>query len=101
MARFDVLQAERKGMIFLLRQARRQPKLAAQIMQAVAPQLAALAKQAGARAPLYAPALMVVYALAVRVWEHDTAADMASTMRAVDKNLGYMFMLAELLPQAR
>jgi hypothetical protein len=101
MARFDVLQAERVGMGFLLAQLRRQPALAAQVARMVAPHLQHCATQAGLAGALYTPALMLVYALALRVWANDASADMASTMRAVDKNLTYMFMLAELLPQRR
>ncbi len=93
MARFDVLQRNRKGILSIAQAARREKETALALGRVVLKGMyatAAAAKSAGKvkmPAALLAAGLLPVYAYAFLIWRRDTSRDMSKTMAALDRAL--------------
>lgn len=89
MLRFDVLQSHRKAIENLSHAARRNPRLAMAILQALPEQMAALLRAAhcGDASPVNTIALTAIYLAVFTAWSRDASADLARTMAALDKQL--------------
>jgi ubiquinone biosynthesis protein COQ9 len=92
MRRIDVLQADREGVIALLRGLPADPCTAALLAAASVRSMRWMLEGAGiagggVRGRLRAKALLVVWLATVRAWERDTGEDLAATMAALDNAL--------------
>ncbi|MBP7252545.1 MAG: hypothetical protein KBA75_03560 [Alphaproteobacteria bacterium] len=89
MLRFDVLQNNRAAIENLSHAARRDPRLAIAILQALPEQMAALLRSAhcGDTSPTNTIALTAIYLAVFAVWSRDETADLTRTMAALDKQL--------------
>lgn len=90
MARFDVLQENRKGVLAVASAARRDKELALSLARAVLKSMASMASAArqagvGVPKPLLTAGLSALYGYAFWVWRRDESRDMAATMAAVDR----------------
>jgi len=90
MARFDVLQENRKGVLAVASAARRDKDLAFSLARAVLKSMAAMALAARQRGisvpkPFLTAGLSALYGYAFWVWRRDESRDMAATMAAVDR----------------
>lgn len=105
MRRLDALQAQRAGMVAILRDLRRDPLSAVwlplQLGRSFAWMLeAAGVSSAGVAGALKANALAITYLNALRVWIDDDTPDMARTMAALDKGLAQLEQVADRLPES-
>jgi AcrR family transcriptional regulator len=89
MARFDVLQKNRAGVLAIAAQARSDKELATVLARAVIQGIAESAGAVGLSAPhiIVAGGLSAIYAWAFWAWTRDDTRDMAKTMAALDKAL--------------
>ena len=102
MLRFDVLQAHRAGFLELYKAARRHPRLAAAIAQAIYPQLASTLRSAHIEASspwsrILALGLGAIYGGTLCIWRRDDSPDLAKTMSALDRYLRWAERLSHLL----
>ena len=93
MARFDVLNQNRDGVIAILRSFRRDPKQAVISLPHLGRSMswmleAAGISTAGIRGAVKIAGLKVIYCKTLWTWMKDDSPDMAKTMAALDKNLG-------------
>jgi ubiquinone biosynthesis protein COQ9 len=92
MRRIDVLQANRAGVLALMRALPFDPAaaalLAAASLRSMAWLLDAAGVEAGPLAPLRAKGLLAVWLWTVRAWQRDETVDLAATMAALDHALG-------------
>jgi ubiquinone biosynthesis protein COQ9 len=94
MRRFDALQKHRPGVVALMNGIMRQPveapMLAARLSRSMTTILAAAGVSAhGLRGMGQVVGLKAVYLSALRAWQKDESTDMAKTMAALDRALGY------------
>ena len=106
MRRFDALQPHRAAMQCLARDLPRDPAAAACVAMRVCSSIGAIAERAGVATtgPLGAmriKALVGLHAWVVRAWLADDSADMARTMKALDKGLERLEAIAQSFPGAR
>ena len=106
MRRFDALQPHRAAMQRLARDLPRDPATAACVAMRVCSSIGAIAERAGVATtgPLGAmriKALVGLHAWVVRAWLADDSADMARTMKALDKGLERLEAIAQSFPGAR
>jgi AcrR family transcriptional regulator len=100
MARFDVLQKNRKAVLSIADAARRDPALACTLGCAVRKSMSATAAAAKLDVPLRSAMTMglsVVYGLTFLAWRKDNTRDMAKTMATLDRALKLAEKAAELL----
>ena len=103
MSRFDVLQENRKAILAIARDARRDPALARVLAASAIKGMGETLEAVGLNAPpesLRAAGLGAVYAWAFVVWSRDESRDMAKTMAALDKALRLGDRAVRLLTQA-
>lgn len=103
MRRFDALQADRAGMVAILRGLPLDPLAAIAALPALARSMAWILEAAGLSAQgiagsLRIKAIAVVYLAALRVWLNDDSPDMARTMSMVDRGLREAEGLARRFP---
>ena len=101
MMRFDALQADREGIVALVRYGQRRPVefmcLAPNVLHSMALMLSAAGLgAAGIFGAIRAKALAGAYTITPRVWLKDESSDMAQTMSALDKALGQLERLAKM-----
>ena len=106
MARFDALQEHRAGVLSLMDALRTDPGLALMLWGATLRSMRWLLDAAGVPTEGPLGALRVhgmgaVWAYAVRAWEKDESADMASTMAALDRALDRAVQAEEMVPGRR
>jgi ubiquinone biosynthesis protein COQ9 len=94
MRRFDALQKHRAGVVALMNGIMRQPveapMLAARLSRSMMTTLAAAGVSAhGLRGMGQVMGLKAVYLSVLRAWQKDESTDMAKTMAALDRSLGY------------
>jgi ubiquinone biosynthesis protein COQ9 len=94
MRRFDALQKHRPGVVALVNGIMRQPveapMLAARLSRSMTTTLAAAGVSThGLRGMGQVMGLKAVYLSALRAWQKDESTDMAKTMAALDRALGY------------
>ena len=92
MRRFDALQADRSGMVAILRGLPMDPLAALAAAPALARSVAWILEAAGLSAQgivgfMRVKAIALVYLAALRVWLNDDSPDMARTMAMVDRGL--------------
>lgn len=92
MLRFDVLQNHRAGFLAIHDAARRDPRLAAAITQALYPQCEAVIRLARIKtetlpAFLIRAGLAIVYGITLCTWRRDDSSDLAKTMATLDRQL--------------
>jgi len=102
MARFDALQENRKGILAIVQDCRRDPSLVRLIFPAQMESMRQILAQAGlpskgAQEPLAIAALLAVYYRTIWCWYKDNTLDMARTMAALDQGLRYAGKAAEIL----
>lgn len=103
MRRFDALQADRSGMVAILRGLPMDPLAALAAAPALARSVAWILEAAGLSAQgivgfMRVKAIAFVYLAALRVWLNDDSADMARTMAMVDRGLREAEGLARRCP---
>jgi hypothetical protein len=103
MARFDVLQAHRPGVLALIETLRTDPGLSLMLWGATLRSMRWLLAAAGIPTDGVAGALRVqgagaLWAYTLRAWEKDESADMSSTMAALDRALDRAVQAEEMLP---
>ena len=103
MARFDVFQHHRAGMLALLRHLPADPGLALPLSAATGRSMAWLLEAAGISAAglngrLRVAGLVGVWLYTLRAWRDDESADLAATMAALDKALDQAEKFAGMLP---
>ena len=106
MARFDVLQAHRQGVLALMDALRTDPGLSLLLWSATLRSMRWLLEAAGVPTTGLVGALRVqgagaMWAYALRAWQTDESADMASTMAAVDRALDRAMQAEQSLPGRR
>jgi len=106
MARFDALQEHRAGVLSLMDALRTDPGLALMLWGATLRSMRWLLDTAGVPTDGVVGALRVqgmgaVWAYALRAWEKDESADMASTMAAVDRALDRAVQAEAMVPGRR
>ena len=102
MARFDVLQQNRKAVLSVFESARRNSKMALVLASAQIDAMKRTSKLiAGTKhtkcADMKPIGLWVIFLAAFRVWQSDETLDMSKTMAALDKYLRYAERVAKLL----
>lgn len=103
MARFDVLQAHRAGVLSLMQALRRDPGLSLLLAGATVRSMtwmldAAEVPSSGLTGALRAQGLAAVWAYALRAWETDESSDLSATMAALDKALARAMEAEAMLP---
>jgi hypothetical protein len=103
MARFDVLQQHRPGMLALLRYLPTDPALALALSAATGRSMAWMLEAAGVSAAgltgrLRVAGLVGVWLYALRAWKDDESVDLATTMSALDKALDQAEKMSGALP---
>jgi ubiquinone biosynthesis protein COQ9 len=99
MARFDLLQTHRAGILALMVASKSDPALACVILSSMRLSLRLVLQRAkllhnNPRDHLTLAGLGTVYLYALYVWRHDNSRDMGKTMAALDRGLGYAAMAA-------
>ncbi|MBL8630000.1 MAG: hypothetical protein JNM81_10255 [Rhodospirillaceae bacterium] len=94
MRRFDALQKYRAGVLSLMKGLARDPFEAAMVMARLSRSMATTLAAAGVSlhglsGVAQSEGLKLAYLSALRAWRDDDSADMAKTMAALDKALGY------------
>lgn len=100
MARFDILQKNRKAILSMADAARTDRALSCALMRATADGAYRLIEAANLKKPprpILALGLIAAYGWAFNAWRKDTSADMAKTMAALDRALRLSGKAAELL----
>jgi AcrR family transcriptional regulator len=100
MARFDVLQENRKGILAIAKAVRQNPQLARLLLPAYMQTIKKLLLLAHipttkAQQPLVIAGLLTVQAATLCRWQSDNTADLAKTMAALDRSLGLAEKIAE------
>ena len=103
MARFDVLQQHRAGMLALLRHLPTDPALTLALSAATGRSMGWMLEASGLSAAgltgrLRVAGLVGVWLYALRAWKDDESLDLATTMSALDKALDQAEKLAGTLP---
>jgi hypothetical protein len=95
MARFDILQDYRDGIIAINDAARLSPALFCLLISCLPPQMATTLQLAQVPfiTPAHSAALTAIYCAALRIWQRDDSPDLARTMAALDKYLRTTEML--------
>jgi len=90
MARFDVLQAHRQGLLAIAEACRKSPALGLAVIQRQWQGMRTMLQLAGIEpdAPQII-GLLALYHHVLRHWEHDTSPDMAKTMATLDRSLAH------------
>ncbi len=106
MARFDVLQRHRAGVLSLMDALRFDPGTALMLGGATLRSMrwmldAAGVPAGGAAGALRVPGLAAVWAYALRAWEKDDTTDMGAVMAALDRALDRAVQAEEMLPGHR
>lgn len=106
MARFDVLQAHRAGVLALMEALRTDPGLSLMLWGATLRSMGWLLAASGIPTDGVAGALRVqgagaLWAYTLRSWQKDDSADMSSTMAALDRALDRAIQAEEMLPGYR
>ncbi len=102
MARFDILQARRRGILGIMAEVKRDPSLIRILLPAQAKSMQhmlALAglKPEGIKEVLATGGLLAVYAAALWCWERDDTTDMSRTMATLDRHLRRAGKSADIL----
>jgi hypothetical protein len=90
MARFDVMQAHRKGILRLAKECRTNPKLGLVLSKATLDGAYRAAEKLHLKKPsraIFVGGLAAVYGLSFVAWSRDESLDMAKTMAALDRIL--------------
>jgi ubiquinone biosynthesis protein COQ9 len=100
MHRFDLLQQHRTGIIAIMQAMQQDPALACAMLKNIRRSMRSMLqtaenKQPSLRDELRVAGLGTVYLYALYVWQGDTSRDMAKTMAALDRGLGYAAMAAK------
>jgi hypothetical protein len=106
MRRIDVLQANRRGVLALLRALPSEPGLALMLTAASLRSMVWLLEGAGISATgpiglLRAKGMLAVWLWTVRAWQNDDTADLSATMAALDVALNRAEQAAGWLPGGR
>jgi hypothetical protein len=106
MARFDVLQAHRAGVLALMEALRTDPGLSLMLWGATLRSMGWLLAAAGVPTDGFAGALRMqgagaLWAYTLRAWQTDDSADMSATMAALDRALDRAIQAEEMLPGYR
>ena len=106
MARFDALQEHRAGVLSVMDSLRTDPGLALMLWGATLRSMRWLLDTAGvptdgALGALRVQGMGAVWAYALRAWEKDESADMASTMAAIDRALDRAVQAERMVPGRR
>ena len=102
MARFDVLQKHRAGILAITKAMRRDPAMFCILIPAQRQEMRRMLDLAGIEqvgpVRLAAPAgLWVIYMVTLRIWQGDETIDMAKTMAGLDRALRFTGRAAEIL----
>jgi ubiquinone biosynthesis protein COQ9 len=102
MARFDILQKHRKGILGIMAWASRDSGIMCVLLPAQKQDMQKILAHAGLDQeglgqPLAVMGLWIIYLAALRVWRQDETLDMAKTMAALDRYLRYADKAAEII----
>ncbi len=100
MARFDILQSHREGVLAIFAATKRSPPLALPILQAQWQSMPKMLKLAhlvpkGIPSSAMCFGLLAIYQLTLCVWLKDGTVDMSKTMAVLDRRLRYAGYLSE------